>query len=485
MVAEMLNEYFVDSVAAVANSFPSHQQYGGISHNPTVPIFNLERVSEEQVENIIESFKPKESKDIFEMDSAMVKDICLLLKKPTTHIANLSFSQEHGCFPDHWKPTVVVPIFKTGDPHSAANYRPISILPIMSKVLEKLAVEQLIYHLNSNQLLHPMQHGFRSNHSTETATVYFIERVKSLMDRGGVVGAVFLDLRKAFDTVNHNILQSKFDQFNFSSSASSWFKSYLSTRTQCVKINNVLSDFKNLSTGVPQGSILGPLLFSLYINDLPSVCQDCEVLMYADDTVICGWGKNNVEVAARLTKVMVDVSDWLNKCCLQLNTSKTVAMFFSKTSKSHTEPDVFISDQRIKIVKEYKYLGILIDNQLTFKKHVKKICTNLKFTLANFRHLRNHMSTEAAKMYMFSLILSHINYCLPTWSTANSTTLKPVMSLYKQALKILDKKPKSHHHCSVLHKYRLLSWDNLITFKNCCLMFKIRFNLATMQPSQV
>ena len=196
----------------------------------------------------------------------------------------------------------------------------------MSKVLEKLAVEQLIYHLNSNQLLHPMQHGFRSNHSTETATVYFIERVKSLMDRGGVVGAVFLDLRKAFDTVNHNILQSKFDQFNFSSSASSWFKSYLSTRTQCVKINNVLSDFKNLSTGVPHGSILGPLLFSLYINDLPSVCQDCEVLMYADNTVIFGWGKNNVEVAARLTKVMVDVSDWLNKCCLQLNTSKSLTL---------------------------------------------------------------------------------------------------------------------------------------------------------------
>ena len=96
---------------------------------------NLERVSEEQVENIIESFKPKESKDIFETDSAMVKDLCLLLKKPTTHIAYLSFSQEHGCFPDHWKPAVLVPIFKNGDPHSAANYRPISILPIMSKVI--------------------------------------------------------------------------------------------------------------------------------------------------------------------------------------------------------------------------------------------------------------------------------------------------------------------------------------------------------------
>ena len=406
----------------------------------------------------------------------MIMDLGCLLIKPITHIVNISFSQ--GIFPKHWKPAVVVPIFKSADPHSVSNYRPISILPVMSKVIEKLVAEQLISHLNSSQLLHPMQHGFRAHHSTETATVYFVERVKTLMDKGGVVGAIFLDLRKAFDTVNHSILQSKFGQFNFSLCTSSWFNSYLSHRTQCVKIENVISNFNNLTTGVPQGSVLGPILFSLYINDLPSVCQGCDVVMYADDTVIFVKGKTHAEAAAQLTKIMVNISAWLNACCLQLNTSKTVTMFFAKNNKSYIEPDVFISGKRVQIVHEYKYLGILIDCNLTFKGHVKKVCKNLKFTLSNFRHLRNHMSTEAAKMYMFSLILSHINYCLTTWSTANSTTLKPVISLYKQALKILDKKPRTFHHCTILNKYRFLSWDNLIIFKNCCLMYKIRHSLA-------
>ena len=203
-------------------------------------------------------------------------------------------------------------------PQLVSNYRPISILPVMSKVIEKIAADQLILHLNSSQLLHPMQHGFRAHHSTETATVYLIERVKSLIDRGGVVGAIFLDLRKAFDTVNHNNLQSKCVQFNFSQYTSNWFKSYLTNRSQCVKIQNTRSSFKDLVTGVPQGSILGPILFSLSKNDLPSVCQGSEILMYADDTVIFIKGKNHSEVAVQLTKVMIDVSNWLNNCNLQL-----------------------------------------------------------------------------------------------------------------------------------------------------------------------
>ena len=119
-----------------------------------------------------------------------------------------------------------------------------------------------------------------------------------------------------------------------------------------------------------------------------------------------------------------------------------------------------------------------MDSNLAFKQHVKKVSRITNFALKNFRHLRNHMSTEAAKMYMFSLILSHINYCLPTWAIASSMTLKPIVSLYKQAVKILDKKPRSFHHCSILRKYRLLSWDNLIRFKNGCLVYKIRYSLA-------
>ena len=154
-------------------------------------------------------------------------------------------------------------------------------------------------------------------------------------------------------------------------------------------------------------------------------------------------------------------------------------MFFTKINSVNIDADVYFRGERVGIVKKYKYLGIIIDSTLSFKDHVKKVCNNLRFTLSNFRHLRNHMSTQAARMYLFSLILSHINYCLPTWSNANSTTLSPVISLYKQAVKVLDKKPIRYHQCPVLEKHRLLSWDNLVFFKNCCLMYKIRNSTPT------
>ena len=147
--------------------------------------------------------------------------------------------------------------------------------------------EQLVSFLNNSPFqLHPMQFGFRANYSTETANCFFIEKVKAMVDKGGVVGAVFLDLRKAFDTVNHKVLLSKLSAFNCSPLTLSWIESYLTCRRQHVIVNNRLSPALDLSTGVPQGSIIGPLLFSLYINDLPSVCPDVETQLYADDTVI-------------------------------------------------------------------------------------------------------------------------------------------------------------------------------------------------------
>ena len=363
-------------------------------------------------------------------------------------------------------------------PQFVANYRPISILPVVSKVAEKWVAKQLTTHLNTGHTpLHPLQFGFRANHSTDTANCYFLEGIKSRLDKGGIVGAVFLDLKKAFDTVDSQVLLSKLSFFNFSNEAVKWFKSYLTNRKQSVRIGKSQSTYRDCNIGVPQGSILGPILFSLYINDLPSVCPTVSIQMYADDTVLYTHAKNKQLAADRLNEAMVHVSDWLRSSCLHLNTNKTVCMFFSRNS-TLPDPDIVVNGNSIQVVSEFKYLGITLDSHLTFKKHVKRVTNTIKFNLANFRHIRPYLTTDAAKLFMHAMIFSHITYCFTTWSQSNVTTLKPIESLYKQTLKTLDQKPNRYHHCHIVKKYNLFSFDSFKCFMDVCLIFKVLNGLA-------
>ncbi|KAJ0032802.1 hypothetical protein NQD34_002883 [Periophthalmus magnuspinnatus] len=231
----------------------------------------------------------------------------------------------------HGKLPGLPPVLKAGDKTKPENYRPISILPVISKIAEKWVAIQLTEHLNNSETtLHPMQFGFRKHHSTETATCYFLEKLKHLLDQGGFVGAVFLDLKRAFDTINHTVLLDKLTYFNFSNNALCWMKSYLSDRKQAVQIENSQSTLLTCSAGVPQGSILGPILFSLYVNNLPNVCKSVKMQLYADDTVLYTHAKTKYEAATVLSGAMVPVSYWLHDSGLHLNTKKTVCMFFSR-----------------------------------------------------------------------------------------------------------------------------------------------------------
>ncbi|XP_061607052.1 small fragment nuclease isoform X1 [Phyllopteryx taeniolatus] len=401
------------------------------------------------------------------MDTSMLKDLGSTLAPPIASIINLSISSGH--FPKAWKSAIVTPVFKSGDSTSLNNYRPRSILPAISKVAEKWVSEQIVHYLiSSSPSLHAMQFGFRSKHSTEMATCLFIEKIKSSLDKAGVVGAVFLDLRKAFDTVNHSVLLTKLSKFNFSRKTVSWIESYLHDRTQSVSVNNCRSESLRLTSGVPQGSILGPLLFSLYINDLPTVCSEAECVMYADDTVFFVHGRSKDTVAAKLTNTMSCVTTWLQECCLQLNVSKTVGMYFTKTNRVSPDPDILVNGEKMQIVSQYKYLGLIIDSQLSFKAHIDKLCKNIKLNLANFRAIRNEMSTEAAKIYLHSMILSHFNYCITSWSQAGQNAKKPLEVLYKQVIKVMDKKPRHYHHCAIFKKiesFKLGQSSHICRFK--------------------
>jgi hypothetical protein len=246
---------------------------------------------------------------------------------------------------------------------------------------------------------------------------------------------------------------------------------YLTNRKQSVHIGNSYSSYLECNIGVPQGSVLGPILFSLYINDLPSVCRSVNIQMYADDTVLYVHAKNKQQAATKLSEALVYVSDWLKVSDLYLNINKTVCMFFSKKSTSPQQADVFIEGEKMMVVSEFKYLGIILDSNLTFKKHVKKVANTIRYNLANFRHIRPYLTTEAAKLYMHAMIFSHISYCFTSWSQANMTTLKPIEILYKQTLKILDQKPITYHHCHITSKYNLFNFDSFLQYLDACLIF--------------
>ena len=223
---------------------------------------------------------------------------------------------------------------------------------------------------------------------------------------------------------------------------------------------------------------MGPLLFSLYINDLPTVCSEAEIQMYADDTVIYVHATTKQQAACKLTTAMAHVKHWLNNSCLHLNTKKTVCMLFTKRSSDSPTPDVYVAGEKITVVSDFKYLGVTIDSNLTFKKQIKTVTNVIKFNLSNFRHIRNCLTTNAATLYFNAMIMSHLSYCLTSWAQAPCTTLKSVQSAYHQAIKVLDKKPNSYHHCNCLRNHKLLSWDNLVKFTDACLVYKILHNLA-------
>lgn len=475
-LATSLNHFFLESVNEIAQLFSTPECIDS-PVNPTQPVFEITEIADAEIAKIISNLSNSKAKDVFGLNTNFIKEHKDSLVRPITHLVNLSL--RHAVVPSVWKVAAVTPIFKSGKKSDMSNYRPISILPIISKIAEKWVAQLLVEHLNKDHpLLHPMQFGFRAFHSTETAMCVLVEKIKGLLDRSACVGAVFLDLKRAFDTVDHQVLLSRLTHFNFSAHAIEWFKSYLSNRRQFVTVDGVKSPCLDCPVGVPQGSVLGPLLFSLFINTLPNSCQNIHTQMYADDAVIFTPAKNIQEASRILTSAASDVQDWLTKSCLLLNTKKTVCMMFSKRKQTITHSNVFFNGVELELVTDFKYLGVILDPTLTFKNQVKKVVNSVKFNLLNFKHIRNSMSVNAARTFLHAMIFSHFEYCLTSWSLTCASTLKPLEALYKRALKVFDRKPQFHHYCNILEKHKFLSFSNFISFKNACTIYKVFNGLA-------
>ena len=306
--------------------------------------------------------KDKKSKGYDGIDMCMLKKIIPHILTPLRHICNTSLSQ--GIFPDEMKIARIIPLFKSGDKQNVSNYRPISLLPQFSKILEKIFNNRLMNFLNSNNLLYLRQYGFRKNMSTSMAIMELVENITNAIDNGKFTIGVFIDLKKAFDTVDHNILVTKLDHYGIRGVAKKWLSSYLENRKQYVCFNGTDSGFLPVSCGVPQGSILGPSLFLLYINDLCNVSTRLTSILFDDDTSCFIEGTDLSDMCIQLSTEMNKLSTWFKTNRLSLNVSKTNCMIFGRSN----QPDhhrVYIDNIVIERVNCNKFLGVIIDSKLS------------------------------------------------------------------------------------------------------------------------
>ena len=476
-VANLFNEYFANVGTNLSKLIkkPSNINISPPDSREVRDSLFLKPITEQEIITYISQLNNNKSTISTCCPTKFIKLAANIIAPSLAKIFNLCI--QDGIFPDKLKISEVIPIFKKGDNQDLTNHRPISLLSPFSKLLERHIHTEITNWINKYNLLTPYQYGFRKNSSTEQAITQIAEEISENMQNGYTTCTVFLDFRKAFDTIDHQILLSKLYKFGIRGLALKLIGNYLNDRKQFTKINNIMSEPQQITCGIPQGSILGPLLFNLYINNLPKISK-FSVRLFADDACLTLRDKNVSKLENLTNQELIKINNWRKLSKLSINYSKSNYIIFSKTN-DNKQYNISIEGNILERVKEVRYLGVYIDEKLSWKSHINKLKSKLISASYILSKLRYCVDIPTLKMVYFSLVYPKLNYCVTAWGGIAKSNLQPIVNLQKKIIRIITYKSYISPTKPIFLQLKTLPFNSIYMLNLSILMYKIQNKLIT------
>ena len=461
----------------VANTFAKYFSSVGeilennLSRTEQCPLNYIERnrssfaifpVSQHEISNIISNLKNTKT-ELHTIPVELFKSIRNLISAPLTKIINNSFST--GIFPDCLKFAKVTPVFKKDDKELHTNYRPISSLPFLSKIFERCMANRIVSFFNRFELFSDRQFGFLKSKSTQDAIFNFTESIYDAIDSFSHNISILVDLKAAFDTVNHTILLNKLERYGVRGHCLQWFESYLSDRKFRVRIGKFFSNEQIVNIGIPQGSILGPILFIIYNNDLPKCSNRLVTTLFADDTNFSLTHNDYDSMVDTMNRELELIQDWTVANRLTINNTKTELLLFGNISASNNNQQIYLNGSYVSYVEHAKFLGVIIDTNMNFKNHINYVTNKIAKHAGILYRIKDCMPPKTRITYYNSFVLPYLNYNIIHWGSTNVTHLNPLIVVQKRIIRTMADADYLAHTPPLFRKFGLLNVVDLYKFQ--------------------
>ena len=470
--ADLFNEHFASVGSRIASEVRSVEATDRPGPRPPRVVsssLTLKPVTLPELSKAVRLLKPSRAVGVDGVPLEAIRKCFAVIGPHLLHVINKSITT--CVFPESWKIAAVTPIHKAGDRADVNNFRPISILSVLSKVAEKVVCMQLMSYLLCNHVLSPYQYAYRPCHSTEDALIDAVEWLSKVIDKGNVASLTTLDLSKAFDSVDHGVL---LDKLEWCGVHSEWFRSYLCDRRQMVRDSSILP----LTHGVPQGSIVGPILFILFINDLSSFLPHGRLLSYADDTQLLDQsppdGIGLSQLRTRVEESVRHLQTWFRSNSLKMNPDKTCFTLFGTHSslKKASGFHITLSGSNIPPRPSVKVLGVILDQSLTWESHISSVVRKCNAIILSLYKTRHHFTSHALQLLVQAHVFPHILYCLSVWGGASQTRLRRVQKCVNFAARLVTGTRRNDHIMPALSSLGWLRIEDMVRRRDCLHVYR-------------